>query len=108
MRSSRATWTRTGTSTLAVANYDSHTIAVLENTAGVFTGQPVIRVGTRPSTLAAGDLDGDRLPDLGVANDDSDNLSIIINAEKDPPPRQRARATGTRTGASTPPTSSNS
>ncbi len=34
--------------------------------------------GTRPVSIAVGDLDGDNLPDLATANEYSDDISILL------------------------------
>lgn len=66
---------------LAVANYDSNTVAIrLGDGAGAFDAPSSIPVGTGPLGLAAGDLNGDRKMDLAVANADSDDLSILLGA----------------------------
>jgi FG-GAP-like repeat len=38
------------------------------------------RVGFAPSSVAIGDLNGDHSPDLVVANDDSDSVSVLLGA----------------------------
>jgi hypothetical protein len=35
-------------------------------------------VGENPSSVAIGDLNGDQVPDLAVANIDSDNVSVLL------------------------------
>jgi hypothetical protein len=46
---------------------------------GFFSQKLVIPVGFSPSQLAVADLNGDGLPDLAVANTDSDTVSVIFN-----------------------------
>jgi hypothetical protein len=36
-------------------------------------------VGASPSSVAVGDFNGDGVPDLAVANYDSDSVSVLIN-----------------------------
>ena len=36
--------------------------------------------GDEPTSVAIGDLDGDGDPDLAVANGDSDDISVLLNA----------------------------
>jgi hypothetical protein len=38
-----------------------------------------VNTGERPSSVAVGDFDGDGKPDLAVANENSDNLSVLLN-----------------------------
>jgi hypothetical protein len=35
--------------------------------------------GERPTSVAIGDLDGDQVPDLAVANSGSDNVPVLLN-----------------------------
>jgi VCBS repeat-containing protein len=43
-----------------------------------FTGPTNIRTGDGPVSVAAGDFNGDQDPDLAVANEFSDNLSVLL------------------------------
>src|SRR5436190_603827 len=69
-----------GLQDLAVANHDSNTVSVL---LGVGNGdfqeapQSPIAVGTTPVWIAVGDFDGDGKPDLAVANDSNNNISVF-------------------------------
>lgn len=64
---------------LAVANYDSDSVAIrLGDGAGGFGSPSSIPVGDGPLGLAAGDLNGDGETDLAVANADSDDLTILL------------------------------
>ena len=70
---------------LAIANYGSNSVSVLLNTTtpGATTPSYVAKTdftaGTRPYSLAIGDLNGDGRPDLAIANRDSNNLSVLLN-----------------------------
>jgi hypothetical protein len=79
---------------LVVANEADGTISVLlNNGSGGFSaasGSP-ITVGTLPTGLAIGDLNGDGIPDIAVANFNSNDVSILIG-----------KGDGTFTPASTP------
>ncbi len=69
---------------LAVANHLSNSVSVLRNTstngAIDFAANVDFTTGSRPFSLAIGDLDGDGKPDLSVANFNSDNVSVLRNA----------------------------
>jgi alpha-tubulin suppressor-like RCC1 family protein len=68
---------------LAVANNASDSVSVLLGAgSGAFTpasGSP-ITVGSEPFSVAIGDLDGDGVPDLAVANNASDSVSVLLGA----------------------------
>jgi hypothetical protein len=73
---------------LAVANSNTNNVSVLLNTtvpgssAVTFAAQATFATGGGPVFLAAGDLNGDGLPDLAVANYGSGNgstLSVLLN-----------------------------
>ena len=71
---------------LAVANANSNTVSVFRNTsssgsiaAGTFATKVDFATGNFPILVAIGDLDGDGKPDLVVANQNSDNVSVLRN-----------------------------
>jgi hypothetical protein len=71
---------------LAVANNNSNTVSVFRNTAiggsigsGSFAVKQDFATGTRPISVAIGDLDGDGKPDLAVANWGSFTVSVFRN-----------------------------
>ena len=68
---------------LAVANLTSNNVSVLRNTGGAgslgFATKVDYTTGTKPYSVAIGDLDGDGKPDLAVANYDSNNVSVLLN-----------------------------
>jgi hypothetical protein len=76
---------------IAVANEGDATVSVLLNTSSggtvSFADQQTFAVGNTPERIMAGDLDGDGLPDLVVANYSDNTVSVLIN--------------GTATGSST-------
>ena len=45
---------------------------------GSFATAVEFAVGQRPTTVAIGDLDGDQVPDMAVANMNSDNVSVLL------------------------------
>ena len=72
---------------LAVANESSNTVSVLRNTTVVFglidaesfALKVDFETGTKPYSVAIGDLDGDGKPDLATANYDSNTVSVLQN-----------------------------
>ena len=72
-----------GKSDLAIANEFSNSVSVLKNTSvgGVisFASQIEFAAGGSPYGVAIGDLDGDGKQDLAVANNGSNNFSILRN-----------------------------
>ncbi len=90
---------RDGKLDLAVANSGDDDVTILfGDGAGAFPatlatifGSP-FDVGLNPRALAAGDFDGDGRPDLAAANQDSDNVSILLNTA--PPPTVLAPQSG--------------
>jgi trimeric autotransporter adhesin len=71
---------------LAVANSSSNTVSIFRNTAssgsittGSLAGKVDFATGTSPRFVALGDLDGDGLPDLSVANLSANTMSVIRN-----------------------------
>jgi hypothetical protein len=73
---------------LAVVNFNvlSNSVSVLLNqtTAGAtsvsFATQQTFAVGTNPTSITAGDFNGDGRPDLVVSNANSESVSILLNA----------------------------
>jgi hypothetical protein len=71
---------------LVTANMNSNNITLLlGNGMGGFAphSDSPIAVGTSPAYVAIGDLDGDLLPDLAVANLQSNNLTVLLNSGLD-------------------------
>ncbi|MHC4210106.1 MAG: FG-GAP repeat domain-containing protein, partial [Planctomycetota bacterium] len=65
---------------LVVANRISDDVSVLLNQGdGTFAAAVAYGAGSRPSSVAVGDLDGVNGPDLVVANSDSDDVSVLLN-----------------------------
>src|SRR5262249_26119387 len=66
---------------LAVANYDDNDVTILlGDGAGGFSPAPGSPVGaeTNPRSVAVGDFNRDGKPDLAVANEGSDNVTILL------------------------------
>ena len=70
---------------LAVANPDSNNVSVLLNTCNAspcggtsFGAASNFGVGTRPESIAIGDLNGDGKPDLVTANNSSNNITVLL------------------------------
>ncbi len=74
-----------GRSDLAVANTNSASVSVLLNTTAPgasspsFAAQQAFPIATNPASVAQGDLNGDRRPDLAVANFYSASVSVLLN-----------------------------
>lgn len=70
---------------LIVANHDEDTVAVLINTTPPGASTPsfarelTLATGSLPSSVASTDLNGDGRPDLVVANEGSDTVSVRFN-----------------------------
>ena len=63
-----------------MGNRDSHNVSVLLNLGdGTFADDVVSEVGSRPRAVALGDLDGDGDLDLALANQESGNVSVMLN-----------------------------
>jgi len=66
---------------VAVANYGSNNVTILLGTgSGGFTpaaGSPFV-VGTEPVSVTVGDLNGDGMPDLAVANFGGKNVTVLV------------------------------
>ena len=66
---------------LAVSNYGSNNVTILlGNGLGGFTAAPVspIAVGSVPDGLVTGDFNGDGKPDLAVANENDNNVTVLL------------------------------
>lgn len=71
-----------GVADLAVSNRDSNTVSVLLNVgdiSGNFGIKSDYRVGLSPLQITAGDFNGDGAPDLAVAANGSDVVSVLMN-----------------------------
>jgi ankyrin repeat protein len=70
---------------LAVANFNSATVSVLLNTTDPgaatpsFAAKQDFAMGASPASVTGGDLNGDGLLDLAVANEDSNTVSVLLN-----------------------------
>jgi hypothetical protein len=76
---------RDGRSDLIVDNYNGNNVSVLLNTTEpgaadpVFTAQQTFATGTSPYSVAAADVNGDHNPDLLVANQLENSISVLLN-----------------------------
>ena len=68
---------------LSITNYGSANITVLRNTSTLgsisFATKVNFSVGSHPRSIAIGDLDGDGKPDLAIANNLSNTISVLRN-----------------------------
>src|SRR5262249_26142294 len=67
---------------LAVANQSSNNVSVLLDSGGTFSpvlGSPFATGGPLPFSVAIGDLNGDGLLDIAVANLNSSNVSVLLS-----------------------------
>ena len=70
---------------LLVANSGSNTVSVLRNTTTPgattpsFAAKTDLTVGSQPLFVALGDLNGDGMPDIAVANEKTNNVSVLRN-----------------------------
>ncbi len=68
---------------LAIANYNDNTVSVLRNTCSIgtvsFDTKVDIGTGAHPFSVAIGDIDGDGKPDLAVANNGANTVSVLLN-----------------------------
>jgi hypothetical protein len=75
---------RDGRPDLATANYGEgvNSASVLVNRGGGrFRARRDYVVGESPGSLAIGDVNGDRKPDLAVANEGADSVSVLLNID---------------------------
>jgi hypothetical protein len=76
---------RDGKLDLAVANLVSNTVSVLLNTTAPgattssFSGKQDFATNFIPTSITVGELNGDGMLDLAVANSNSDNVSVLLN-----------------------------
>ena len=47
---------------------------------GTFAAEQRFAAGGRPQSVSIGDLDGDSVPDIAVANEDTDDVSVLLGA----------------------------
>ena len=59
--------------------YSDNVSVLLGNGEGNFEQALSFGAGSNPRWLAVGDFNGDRVPDLAVANYRSNNVSVLIN-----------------------------
>ena len=75
---------------LAIINQGNSTLSVMRNTGNSGTVNFATKVdfasGSSPFSIAIGDLDGDGEPDLAIANQYSNSVSILRNYPQPPPP----------------------
>jgi hypothetical protein len=73
---------RDGAPDLATANYSDNNVSILLNTASSltisFNAAVNYGAGTNPYSVAVGDFNGDGIPDLAVANSNSNNVSVLL------------------------------
>jgi hypothetical protein len=71
---------------LAITSSGSNNVSILLNTGGTGAGRfstPVnYAVGTNPTSIAAGDFNGDNILDIAVTNSVSNNISILLGTGK--------------------------
>ncbi|HEX3447493.1 MAG TPA: FG-GAP-like repeat-containing protein [Isosphaeraceae bacterium] len=71
---------------LAVANQFSNSVSLLLNTTAAgsntpnFAAKQDFATGSIPNSVAIGDFNGDNRPDLAVANEGSNRVSVLLNA----------------------------
>ena len=69
---------------IIVTNYNDNTISVLENFSSsgaiVFTAKTDFPTGLNPETVAAGDLDGDGIPELVITNSGASTITVLRNS----------------------------
>lgn len=72
-----------GKGDLSVVNYTSNTVSVLRNTSSIstinFDNKVDFVTGSGPYSVAIGDADGDTKPDIIVANEGSNTISVFRN-----------------------------
>jgi hypothetical protein len=70
---------------LAIANYGSNSVSVLLNMTAAGAGTPsygtqaTFATGSGPVSVATGDFNGDGKPDLAIANQVSESVSVLLN-----------------------------
>jgi hypothetical protein len=74
-----------GSPDLVVANFGSDTVSVLLNTTAAgastpsFAAQEIFVTGNAPESVAVADFNGDGKPDLVLANEKSNTVSVLLN-----------------------------
>ena len=80
---------RNGEPDLVTANFSSDTVSVLLNTRAPgsatpsFAPQTQFVAGSSPISVTTGDINGDGKPDLAIANQFSDSVSVLLNTAAD-------------------------
>lgn len=75
-----------GRTDIAATSWGTNRLYILTNQGNYnFTSQ-TLDVGQHPAGLAAGDLDGDSLPDLVTVNEGSGNITVVLSTGGAPPP----------------------
>jgi hypothetical protein len=86
-----------GRADLATANYGegANSVSVLLNGgSGRFRDRREYVVGESPGSVAIGELNGDRKPDLAVANEETNSVSVLLNSGDGTFGRRRDYPTG--------------
>jgi hypothetical protein len=74
-----------GLADIAAANYGSNNVSVLLNTStstltASFSNATNLTVGSNPFSVISADFNGDGITDLATANNGSNNVSVLLNA----------------------------
>ena len=72
---------------LAVSNFGDNSVSILlgsSSSPGTFAAAVNYPVGTNPKSIAVGDFNGDGIPDLAVANEGGNSVSILLGSATSP------------------------
>jgi hypothetical protein len=68
---------------LAITNYGDNSVSLIRNTSGSsgvsFNSKVDFITGAQPGSIVIGDIDGDKKPDLAIANFNGSNISVLRN-----------------------------